>query len=89
MTHTVQCAKLQETAPALPHPPLPGPLGVRILNEISAPAWQMWLKHQTMLINEYRLNLTDKKARDFLTTELEKFLFEGESDLPPDFVPED
>lgn len=50
---------------------------------ISKEAWQMWLAHQTMLINEYRLNMLDDKAREFLKTEMNHFLFEEEDKLKP------
>ena len=55
---------------------------------ISKEAWELWLGHQTMLINEYRLNLVEPKARTFLKEEMIKFLFEeGTSETPPGFVP--
>lgn len=38
-----------------------------------------------MLINEYRLNLMTPEARQFLTKEMKKFLFEGGSETPPGF----
>lgn len=69
------CHKLQKEADGLEFPPFPGELGEKIYNEISQPAWQMWINHQTMLINEYRLNTSDKKSRQFLIAEMEKFLF--------------
>ncbi len=69
------CKKLQKEAEALDFQPMPGPLGEKILNEISKEAWQMWVGQQTILINEYRLVLTDPKARQFLREEMEKFLF--------------
>ena len=45
------------------------------------------LDHQTVLINEYRLNMMDPKARDFLKTEMEKFLFGDGSEKPGCFEP--
>jgi Fe-S cluster biosynthesis and repair protein YggX len=69
------CKKLNKEAEALTFQPIPGPLGEKILNEISQEAWQMWVGQQTILINEYRLVLTDPKARQFLRQEMEKFLF--------------
>ena len=71
---------------ALTSQPYPGALGARILAEISQERWQMWLAHQTTLINEYRLNLMDASAREFLRTEMEKFLFTGGSEKPAGFV---
>ena len=48
----------------------------------------MWVKQQTMLINEYRLSPADPKARKMLEEEMEKFLFQDSgSSAPPDYVP--
>jgi Fe-S cluster biosynthesis and repair protein YggX len=85
MSKTVFCQKLQMEALALATPPFPGELGERIQKEISKPAWDLWINHQTMLINEYRLNLMTPEARQFLTKEMRKFLFEGGSETPPGF----
>ena len=87
MTRTVHCVKLGKTAEGLKMPPYPGPLGKRIFDNVSAEAWQMWLKHQTMLINEYRLTPFEPKARQFLEQEMEKFFFSGGSDVPEGYVP--
>lgn len=81
------CHKLQKEAPGLTRAPYPGPLGQRIFDSISMEAWQLWLKHQTLLINENRLNVLDPKSRSFLEIEMEKFLFEGTSDAPAGFKP--
>ncbi|MBI2790665.1 MAG: oxidative damage protection protein [Gammaproteobacteria bacterium] len=83
----VFCQKLQKDAPGLTRVPYPGPLGQRIFDSISMEAWQLWLKHQTLLINENRLNVLDPKSRSFLETEMEKFLFEGTSEKPAGFKP--
>lgn len=82
------CNKLQKEAEGLDFPPYPGELGQKIYQHISKAAWQAWLAHQTMLINEYRLNLLDRKAREFLTKEMEKFLFGNGSEKPSGYVPE-
>lgn len=86
MSRTVLCSKLKEEAEGLAKPPFPGPLGEHIFNEISKQAWGMWLSHQTMLINEYRLNLIDSKAREFLKEEMQKYLFGEGSDKPSGFT---
>lgn len=72
---TIFCKKLNKEAEALEFQPIPGSLGEKIVQEISQEAWQMWVGQQTILINEYRLVLTDPKARQFLRQEMEKFLF--------------
>lgn len=83
MSDTVFCKKLKKEAKALTHPPMPTPLGKKIQKEISEEAWQSWQKHQTMIINEYRLNLADKTARDFLAQQMEQFLFTDKPLSPP------
>lgn len=87
MPRTVFCAKLNQQAEGLESAPYPGSLGEKIFNHISQSAWQMWLNHQTMLINEYRLSLADAKAREFLRDEMQKFLFEGTAAKPAGYVP--
>ena len=86
MPRTIFCAYLQREAPGLERLPYPGEIGKRIYEQISAEAWQAWLTHQTMLLNEYRLTPIDPKSRKFLVEEMEKFLFGGGSDKPKGFV---
>jgi len=86
MTHMVQCVKLKKELAGLTRPPLPGEMGQRIYDQISGEAWQMWLNHQTMLINEYRLSMLEPKSRTFLMEEMEKFLFGTGSEKPPGFT---
>lgn len=87
MTRKVLCKKLGREEEGLEYPPIPGDLGQEIYSSISKQAWQLWLSHQTMLINEYRLNMLDPKARQFLIAEMEKFLFGGGSETPPGYTP--
>lgn len=86
MSRTVQCALLKREAEGLDRPPYPGPLGQRVFNEVSKEAWGRWVKHQVMLLNEYRLSPVDPKARAFLEGEMEKFLFGGEAAKPEGYV---
>jgi Fe-S cluster biosynthesis and repair protein YggX len=85
MTRTVQCVLLKREAPGLDRAPYPGALGQRIFNEVSKEAWAGWVRHQTMLLNEYRLTPIEPKARKFLEAEMEKYLFGGGSEKPADF----
>lgn len=75
----IQCIKLGREAEGLEKPPYPGPLGQKIFEQVSKEAWNLWLGQQTMLINEYRLNLMDPKSREFLAQEMQKFLFESKN----------
>ena len=87
MSRNVQCVVLKTEAPGLDRMPYPGELGKRIFENVSKEGWARWLKHQTMLINEYRLTPVDPKARKFLEAEMEKFFFGAGSDAPKEFVP--
>jgi Fe-S cluster biosynthesis and repair protein YggX len=87
MARTVSCVKLQREAEGLDFPPYPGELGKRLYEHVSKEAWQMWLKHQTMLVNENRLNLADARARKYLATQMEKFFFGEGADKPAGYVP--
>lgn len=87
MPRMIHCQKLDKEAEGFDSAPYPGALGQRIHEHISKEAWQLWLQHQTMLINEYRLSMLDPKARQFLADEMEKFLFGGESVKPAGYVP--
>tara|TARA_B110000014_G_scaffold53435_1_gene35949 strand:- start:646 stop:918 length:273 start_codon:yes stop_codon:yes gene_type:complete len=86
MSRKVHCVKLNKEADGLNAVTYPGELGKRIYEQVSQEAWQMWLGHQTMLINEYRLTPIEPKAREFLEEEMEKFFFGGGSEKPKDFV---
>src|SRR5471032_2165013 len=68
MARTIHCIKLNKEAEGLDFPPYPGELGKKIYEQVSKEAWAAWLKHQTMLVNENRLNLADQRARKYLAT---------------------
>ena len=88
MSRMVNCVRLKREAEGLDRQPYPGELGQRIFDNVSKEAWAEWLKHQTMLINEYRLTPVDPKARKFLEEQMEKFFFGEGAETPPDFKPE-
>jgi Fe-S cluster biosynthesis and repair protein YggX len=85
VSRTVQCVILGTESEGLDRPPYPGDLGQRVFANVSKLAWQRWLGHQTMLINEYRLSPIEPKAREYLEKEMEKFFFGDGSETPPDF----
>ena len=76
------CQKLKEELEGLSFLPYPGELGQKIFLNISKQAWQDWLKRQTMIINEYRLDMAKPEDRAKLEVEMEKYFFSEESDLP-------
>jgi len=88
MPRTVHCAKLKEDLPGLPYKPFTDDLGQRIFENVSAQAWQQWIEHSKKIVNEYRLDLTQKKAHETLKEQCEAFLFGDGGITPPDFVPE-
>jgi Fe-S cluster biosynthesis and repair protein YggX len=89
MPRTVHCVVLGAEAEGLDYVPYPGELGQRIYDSVSKEGWQRWVRHQTMLLNEYRLTPIEPKARKFLVAEMEKFFFGGGSEKPKEFVPEE
>ena len=60
----------------------------RVFEHVGKPAWQRWLAHQTMLINENRISPMNPEHRAFLEAQMVKYLFEGDADKPPGYVPE-
>ncbi|PVV26181.1 MAG: oxidative damage protection protein [gamma proteobacterium symbiont of Ctena orbiculata] len=88
MSRTVQCVRLKREAEGLERPTYPGDLGQRIFDNVSKEAWQQWLQHQTMLINENRLSPVDPQARKFLEEQMEQFFFGEGAELPPDYRPQ-
>jgi len=88
MTRMVKCVLLGVEAEGMDYAPYPGSLGQRVYEQVSKQAWQQWVTHQTMLINENRLTPIEPAARKFLEEEMEKFFFSGGSERPEQFVPQ-
>ena len=88
MSRTVNCIYLKKEGEGMDFAPYPGELGQRIYDNVSKEAWQLWVAHQTMLINEYRLTPIEPEARKLLETEMEKFFFSGGAEKPKEYVPE-
>lgn len=87
MARMIQCTYLKKEAEGMDYAPYPGELGTRIYNEISKEAFEQWKRHQTMLVNENRLNLADARARQYLARQMEQFLFGEGADKPQGYVP--
>ena len=87
MARMVNCIKLGREAEGLDFPPYPGDLGKKIFDSVSKEAWQGWIKHQTMLINENRLSLADARARKYLAEQLDKHFFGDGADAAQGYVP--
>ena len=86
MARIVQCVKLGREAEGLDFPPYPGELGKRIYENVSKTAWQAWLEHQKMLVNENRLNLADAKARKYLAEQMDAYFFGAGADVAAGYV---
>ena len=85
----VSCVRLGKTLPGLKRRPYPGELGERIFKEISAAAWDEWVEHSKMIINEYRINSADPQAMKLLMEQCEQFLYGGgKVDRPEGYVPQ-
>jgi Fe-S cluster biosynthesis and repair protein YggX len=89
MPRMVHCIKLGREAEGLEKPPLKGPVGQKIFENVSKEAWQQWLEHSKMLINEYRLDLVSESGQRIWFTELEKYFWGEGSKVPDQFKPQD
>jgi Fe-S cluster biosynthesis and repair protein YggX len=87
MARMVHCIKLGREAEGLDFPPVPGDLGRKLWESVSKEAWAAWQKHQTMLVNENRLNLADARARKYLMTQMEQYFFGDGADQVAGYVP--
>ena len=87
MSRMVFCRKYQQELEGLDMPPYPGPKGQDIFEHVSKKAWQEWMSHQTMLINEKRLNMMDMTARTYLQEQMGKFLSGEQYDAADGYVP--
>jgi Fe-S cluster biosynthesis and repair protein YggX len=84
----VFCVKLQKELEGLSEVPFDGhPLGQKIYENVSKQAWQMWVDHLKMLMNEYRLNLGTQQAQEFVLQQMDNYFFGEGAALPPDYVP--
>jgi Fe-S cluster biosynthesis and repair protein YggX len=84
----VFCVKLQREMEGLDEVPFDGhPLGQRIYDNVSKEAWKMWVERMKMIMNEYRLNLGNREAQEFLLQQMENYFFGEGAAPPPDYVP--
>ncbi|MAR95932.1 MAG: oxidative damage protection protein [Gammaproteobacteria bacterium] len=73
MSKNIFCKKLKKDLPALTIPPMPGSKGIEIMETVSEDAWEMWKSHQTTLINERHLDMSDPENRKWLFEQMDKF----------------
>ena len=85
MSRIVFCQHLNKEAEGLDSVPMPGELGQRIFNDISAEGWTKWLERLTSIINENQLNTADPAAIQIIEQHMIGFLFnEGNMGQLPD-----
>ena len=67
----MQYAVLREKATERP---FSGELGDRIHNSVCAPCFREWIGQGTKVVNELRLNLTEKHAQDVYDQHMKEYL---------------
>ncbi len=87
MPRMVFCRKYEQEMEGLDMPPYPGTKGQDIFNHVSKKAWQEWMAHQTLLINEKRLNMMDMGTKVYLSEQMTKFLSGENVDQAEGYVP--
>ncbi len=87
MTRMIFCRKYQQELEGLDAPPYPGAKGQDIYDNVSKRAWQDWMAHQTMLINEKHLNMMDMTSRAYLKEQMDKFFSGDDYDAAEGYVP--
>jgi len=88
MAHMVQCVRYKTELQGLDEPPFDSPLGQKIYDHVSQRAWNDWLEHQKMLLNEYRLQPWKREAQEFLVEQMNQFFFGEGAKLPEQYIPE-
>jgi Fe-S cluster biosynthesis and repair protein YggX len=71
----IECVRCGQQGQALDKPPLRTELGQRVHESICRTCWAEWLAYQQALINHYGLDVRDRPAREFLTRNMEAYLF--------------
>ena len=74
MVAEVTCSRCGETKPGLERPPYPDAMGHEIAEKICADCWDECKRMQVMVINEYRLDLSDTRAQEILEKSIREFL---------------
>ena len=88
MSRKVHCVKLGIESEGLDFPPWPGEIGKKIYEQVSKDAWQQWLRQQTILINEYKLNPLNAEHKKYLAAQMEAYFFGDGIVLPDKWQPQ-
>jgi len=70
----IKCTHCGRVAPKMPEPPFGGDTGTLIHNSVCAPCFHEWIAQGTKVINELRLNLTEKTAQDVYDQHMKEYL---------------
>ena len=76
MKRKIYCLFYKKKMPGLNFKLYPGKIGDKIYQKISQKAWNQWIKKQTILINEQKLNMLNKKDQKILEKKMIQFLFQ-------------
>jgi Fe-S cluster biosynthesis and repair protein YggX len=70
----IKCSRCGRIAPKMPEQPFGGELGAQIHGAVCGPCFREWIGQGTKVINELRLNLTEKPAQDVYDQHMKEFL---------------
>jgi Fe-S cluster biosynthesis and repair protein YggX len=70
----VTCIRCGQTRAGLDRPPYPDAMGREIAEKVCASCWEECKRMQVMVINEYRLDLSDTRAQEILEKSIRDFL---------------
>ena len=70
----VTCIRCGQTRAGLDRPPYPDAMGREIAEKVCASCWDECKRMQVMVINEYRLDLSDTRAQEILEKSIRDFL---------------
>jgi Fe-S cluster biosynthesis and repair protein YggX len=70
----IKCTRCGRIAPKMPERPFSGDFGDQIHNSVCGPCFREWIGQGTKVINELRLNLTEKSAQDTYDQHMKEFL---------------
>ena len=87
MAHTVFCVRYKKEMEGLEEPPFDSEFGEKIFKNVSQTAWNEWVDHQKMLLNEYRLQPWQPQAQQFLVEQMDQFFFGDGLEKPQQYVP--
>ena len=86
-TRIVYCIKLKQELPGLEYPPMPGDLGRKIYENVSQKAWEEFIEFFKMVINEYRLDLTNPISDQIFEQKASEYFFGENISMPDGFIP--